>query len=288
LKKLLSTAVLSLSLLILLIPTPNSYAASVTVFSSNLDGAVPGQFSGITTTEPVQGYSVIGGFGGNFLRNQVAPPSPTTLSLTGLACHTSVDINFELAIIDSWDGIGGNPGPDTFTVDVDGNNVFSQIFESASGTQTYENPQTPITLAFKQALGFNGGWLDSAYNMDLEPAFHNIAHTSNSLTIDWVTLPSGWQGGTDESWAIDNVEVILNGIDDPSCVSPPPPDDGVVGGEFLPIETTSLLLAAASSPAAWLTSLTVTALGIGAYVFTRNSNNMRNIKVILRDYLDRL
>jgi len=70
----------------------------------------------------------------------------------------------------------------------------------------------------------------------------------------------------------------------PECI----PDEREVGGEFLPIETTSLLLAAASSPAAWLTSLTIVALGIGAYVFTRNSNNMRNIKVILRDYLDRL
>jgi len=62
----------------------------------------------------------------------------------------------------------------------------------------------------------------------------------------------------------------------------------VVGGEFIPIETTSLLLAAASNPASWLTSLTIAALGIGVYVFTRNPNNMRNIKVILRDYLDRL
>jgi len=60
-----------------------------------------------------------------------------------------------------------------------------------------------------------------------------------------------------------------------------------VGGEFLPIDSTSLVLAAAQAPAAWLTTLTIAALGIGAYVFTRNPSNMRNIKVILRDYLDR-
>jgi len=70
--------------------------------------------------------------------------------------------------------------------------------------------------------------------------------------------------------------------------TPPPPTTPKVGGEFLPIETTSLLLAAASNPASWLTSLTIAALGIGVYVFSRNPNNMRNIKVILRDYLDRL
>jgi len=70
-------------------------------------------------------------------------------------------------------------------------------------------------------------------------------------------------------------------------MEPIPPTPPTVGGEFLPIETTSLLLAAASSPASWLTSLTIAALGIGVYVFTRNPNNMRNIKIILRDYLDR-
>ncbi len=62
----------------------------------------------------------------------------------------------------------------------------------------------------------------------------------------------------------------------------------IVGGESLPIDSTALLLAAAQSPSAWVTSLAIAALGIGAYVFTRNPCNMRNIKVILRDYLDRL
>ena len=65
-------------------------------------------------------------------------------------------------------------------------------------------------------------------------------------------------------------------------------DSDFVGGEFLQIDSTALLLAAAQSPSAWVTSLAIAALGIGAYVFTRNQNNMRNIKVILRDYLDRL
>ena len=63
-------------------------------------------------------------------------------------------------------------------------------------------------------------------------------------------------------------------------------DDRVVGGELLPIDTTSLLLAAAQSPA-WITALTIAALGIGAFVFTRNPSNLRNIRAILRYYLDR-
>jgi len=64
LKKSVLPIVFSLSILILLIPTPNSYATPGTVFFSNLDGAVPGQFSGITTTESVQSYAGLGGFSG--------------------------------------------------------------------------------------------------------------------------------------------------------------------------------------------------------------------------------
>jgi len=303
LKKLLSTAVLSLSLLILLIPAPNSYAGpgSTIVYSEDFEtGPIPPEFVDVNPAseniEGTQGYSGLG-FDDNFLRNTSGLPdgpearNPTTLVLNDLDCHTSVDINFYLAIIDSWDGTGSpaNVGPDSFIVTVNAQNKFAQIFQSAQGTQTYENPATAITLAFKQVLGFNAQWFDSAYNLGLDSSLDGIPHTANSLTIAWNSGNPNFQGGPDESWAIDNIEIILNGINDPSCdTTPPPPLPPTVGGEFLPIETTSLLLAAASSPAAWLTSLTIAALGIGAYVFTRNPNNIRNIKVILRDYLDRL
>jgi len=64
--------------------------------------------------------------------------------------------------------------------------------------------------------------------------------------------------------------------------------DHAVGGEILPIDSTALLIAAAQSPAAWMTSVTFAIIGVGAFLITRNPNNIKNIKVILRDYLDRL
>ena len=63
------------------------------------------------------------------------------------------------------------------------------------------------------------------------------------------------------------------------------PDD-MIGGEIIPIDSTSLILAGAQTPSAWIVS-SLLALGIGAFLFTRNPNNVRNIKVILQDYLDR-
>lgn len=128
-----------------------------------------------------------------------------------------------LAIIDSWDGNGCNivspgfPGPDTFNVSVDGSPVFSEVFENSScGTQTYV-PPAGVELARRLSLGFSFSspcpgtfYCDSAYNMGLDPVFQNIPHTASTLTVDWFAGGSGWQGGTDESWAIDNVEVTVN------------------------------------------------------------------------------
>jgi len=280
LKKLLSTTVLSLSLLILLIPTPNSYAGvgSTTVYTQDFESGlvIPPEFVSVNPAseniEGTQGYSGLG-FDDNFLRNTSGLPdgpeasNPTTLVLSDLACHTSVDINYYAAIIDSWDGIGANPsvGPDFFNLVVDGQTKFVQAFQSASGTQTYENPPTSITLAFKQVLGFNGSWLDSAYNLGLDSSLDGIPHTANTLTIAWHTGNVNFQGGPDESWAIDNIEVILNGLDDPACIS-----DGPVGGEILPIDTTSLLLASAQT-FSWMIPLVLSGIGIGLFVVSRKS-----------------
>jgi len=294
LKKLLSTVVLSLSLLILLIPAPNSYAGvgSTTFFSTDFESGLPAEFGGAGVLQGTQFYSVHG-FDDNFLRNFSTgnPASPTVLNLSGLQCHTSVDVIFYFAQIDSWDGTATSVAPDDFNVVVDQNGVYMETFDSFDESDQSGPTDPPAQLSWGSNLGF-GGFDDGAYDLSNESGLLNIPHSSVSIEILWFASGGGWQGGTqssgDESWAIDNVEIILNGIDDPSCDTiPPPPLPPTVGGEFLPIETTSLLLAAVSSPASWLTSLTIAALGIGVYVFTRNPNNMRNIKIILRDYLDR-
>lgn len=177
---------------------------------------VSAALSGVTTIEGVQGYVGLGPsgnqFGGNFLRNTSTgnPAEYTTLTLTGLPAHTSVNINFLLGIIDSWDGYGNNYGPDAFNVTVGGVSVFSQVFAMQSnGTMTYI-PPSGVLLSSSSNLIAEISYPDGAYNMYLEPAFQNIAHTGNSLTISWFASGDRWQGGGDESWAIDNVQVGLN------------------------------------------------------------------------------
>jgi hypothetical protein len=70
-------------------------------------------------------------------------------------------------------------------------------------------PPPGVLLTESVPLGFNSDHDDAAYDMGLNPAFDNIPHTANSLTIEWVASGDGWQGGDDESWAIDNLEVVL-------------------------------------------------------------------------------
>ncbi len=210
---------------------------AIPAFSANFDGApttLPGvtaQFSGVTTVESVQDYMGLGTgtnqFAGQLLRNESGGTplgtsgSPTTLTLTGLPSHTSIDLNFLLAVIDTWDGslVGtphsGNGTGDYFRVTVDGNDLFDESFEHKNngGPQSYI-PPAGVRLASGVELGFNRSYLDAAYDMGLDPLFDDITHTASSLTITWLARGTGWQGGTDESWGIENVEVVLNSVPD--------------------------------------------------------------------------
>ncbi len=197
-------------------------ASAELAFFDDFNTGVSSEFSGVTTTEGVQSYSGLGTgsnqFSGDFLRNSSTgnPAAASTLTLTGLSAHTSIDLNFLLAIIDSWDG-NYHPSlkaPDILNVLVDGNTIFSETFDALTlAEQTYSAPPG-VQLSWGSQLGFNPGntWhIDAAYNMGLDPTFNNIAHTSSSLNVQWFASGSGWQGGNDESWALDNVEVRLNG-----------------------------------------------------------------------------
>jgi len=287
--------IFSLSILILLIPAPNSYAGvgSISVFSEDFEsGFSPNEFSGAGTTDSpkVMGF----GLGDFVLRNLNTgnPADSSVLSLTGLQCHTSIDLLFSFVAIDTWDGTATSIAPDFFNVLVDTDTIFSETFDAFDLTDQSAPTTNPPQLAWNfDVLGVGTG--DGVYDFSMESAFLGIVHTENTLTAEFFASGNGWQGGADESWAIDNVEVILNGIDDPMCVGGDDDDDDddmmiPVGGTSLALDTTSLLLAAASSTSGLMTAITIAALAIGAYVFTRNPNNMRNIKVILRDYLDRL
>jgi hypothetical protein len=194
-------------------------AGAQTVFYTDFESGLPAEMSAPgAVIEGVQGYAGLGPLGnkftGNFLRYTSVPLFDTQLTLTGLPAHTHVSLGFLLGLIDSWDGT------ELFQVTVDGNLLFNHWFQLATGdASSYAAPPGGL-LSSGVNLGFsNGGYWyrDRAYNMAVEPAFIMIPHTASTLTVVWklsaVSGPAAqqWQGGTDESWAIDNVHVSVSG-----------------------------------------------------------------------------
>jgi hypothetical protein len=180
-------------------------AQSTTVFWTDFEAGVPVEISGAGERATTEGYSAHG-FGEWYFLNETTgnPAASTFLNLAGLPAHSFVQVAFDLAIIDSWDGstpVGGTASPDFFNVRLDGVTVFSETFDNFLITdQTFTG--TPIV--YGESLARNGGWPDSAYAISLL-----LPHTSSSLTLEWFASGGGWQGGIDESWAIDNIQVSL-------------------------------------------------------------------------------
>lgn len=206
---------------------------TLSVFATDFTGGAPAEFSGHSATESVLGYTGLGPlgnrFGGNFLRNDTGSPgvpqTHTVLTLTGLPIHTSVDVRFLLALIDTWDGSFSAPGapvPDEFHVKVDGVTVFAETLSNFNNQQNQSYSPPPGVLLTPLPY-LDRGWQvrndfgETAYDMGAEPRLQAIPHTAPTLVVEWFAAGSGWQGGMDESWAIDNVAIVLHGVTQAAC-----------------------------------------------------------------------
>ena len=205
--------------LVLLVGLAGAARAQTTVFSTNFDGAsIPAEISpGTALLTPVEGYAGLGPagnqFGGNFLRSETA--NVVTLQLNGLPAHTSMNVLFLFAAIDSLDGTGTFPAGDFFDVSIDGVSFFHESFANADPSQIQSYVPPPgVELARHVDLGFSGPggfFTDSAYNLAADPTFSNIPHTASSATIRFVIEGQGVQSLADESWAMDNLVVQVAG-----------------------------------------------------------------------------
>ena len=101
-------------------------------------------------------------------------------------------LQFDLMIIDSWDGSYG----DYFNVDVDGTQRFHHTFSQFGGYQTY--PGSPDVSG--QNFGWSS-WDDAIYRQV------SIPFTASSATTQIHFYDGGLQALSDESWGIDNVRV---------------------------------------------------------------------------------
>jgi hypothetical protein len=198
---------------LLLVASPSS---AVVVFSTDFGSGIPPEFSAPgSVLEGVQGYSGLGPpgrqFGGNFLRYTSVPIYPTALIVRNLPAHDHLSVKFLLGVIDSWDGT------ELMQISVDGVMKFNNWFQLALGdTTSYFPAPAGAILSMGHDLGFSGCCYynrDRAYDLGVEPAFLDVPHFADTVAVVWtmsaVSGPAAdqWQGGSDESWALDAVSV---------------------------------------------------------------------------------
>lgn len=200
----------TLALSTLAIGASGSYAA--TLYSNDFETNANG-FSFGGSLQSTQGYSSFG-FGSQMLYNDSVsnitgtPTSQVTqLTLNLPAAASNVVLSFSLAVIDSWDNGNFCCGPDRFEVSRGQGipqSVFSAVFDNyLNGGATVAPGLTSLT--YGSNLGFSGSFSDAAYTVTV-----NLGSVSaGPLYLNFYATGPGWQGGSDESWAIDNV--VLTG-----------------------------------------------------------------------------
>ncbi len=171
---------------------------AATVYENDFNTAAP-EWSG--------GNLVAQLFGGGYWFNDTVAGNGSVITSTSfsVAAGTAVSnamLSLRFGAIDSWDGVGGSPGPDGFEIKVDGNTVFSGIFANASGSNSY--PSTGVTVLPGTGTNFLGNsYSDAAYDLAI-----NVGALSAGVhQITFQATGTGWQGSYDESFVLDNVRV---------------------------------------------------------------------------------
>jgi hypothetical protein len=192
--------------------------ADTIAFFEDFEDGLPVQLSAPgATIEPVQGFEDLGTpgnrFAGNVLRYSDPEVLETQLVVTGLPPHDTLSVGFLLGVIDSWDGV------EVLEVLVDGEVAWSSTFDLAyDDVASYEPPPGGL-LGSGTNLGWNAGAFydnDRAYDLSIEPSLSDIPHTADAVVVTWRLLAvagqysPNWQGGMDESWAIDNVMITVS------------------------------------------------------------------------------
>lgn len=198
------------------------------IYSQDFEGSVGSEWSGTGSVQSTGGLSAFG-FGSLHWRNDTT--QATTLSLSGLAPHTTITLSFNLAVWDSVD-LG-----DLFTIQADSTTLY-QSDNSANLFGNYfpgdllgQGPGTLITPAFTAFAvpdyGYNPGFRDSARFVQF-----TFAHSAPTLTITWQYSSS--QGSTDESFGIDNV-IIRSNAEDPGSPIPEPSTWALLGAGLVAV-----------------------------------------------------
>jgi len=123
--------------------------------------------------------------------------------LTDLPEHSEVTLNFDLFILDSWDGESSEySGPDIFGFRIDGVK-YSWTFRNYTDGGTESNPDTTgIEGEYNGQVPVHGNF--ERFFDDYQNGF-TVPHTGNNLNLEF--FGSGLQEITDESWRVQKISL---------------------------------------------------------------------------------
>lgn len=171
----------------------NTQAAQI--YTTDFETGVGSEWSGSTPSSSNGTFTNFLGRLGN---------NTTTLTLNGLGAGThEITLDFDLYLIDSWDGDSWRWGTDRFNIGGD----YSQ-----SWILPTEEDELNFISSSRGHYGFSG-WTDEIYR----GASVTFMHTGDSLNLDF--FGSGLQGINDESWGLDNVAVSSTEVPEPSSLA---------------------------------------------------------------------
>ncbi|MEW6218223.1 MAG: PEP-CTERM sorting domain-containing protein [Thermodesulfobacteriota bacterium] len=124
-----------------------------------------------------------------------------TINLSGLAPHSTVTVNFDLFIMDSWDGSDGGWSPDAFGFSVDGA-AQGWTFDNFGGAES----NTDTADGIGNYNGINSWGPIDRYFQNYNNGF-TFAHTATTLSLSFYGYGSGFQGINDESWRVTELVV---------------------------------------------------------------------------------
>ena len=126
--------------------------------------------------------------------------------------NTNVTLEFDLFIIDSWDGNNTSFGPDQFNLSIaGGNTLLNTTFSNIQDTELSDYPQAypGSTGAGNYPAGTGATEIDTlGYTYCGDSVYHlsyTFPNVSNSITLNFSGI--GLQGIGDESWGLDNISV---------------------------------------------------------------------------------
>jgi hypothetical protein len=187
-------------------PAPPTTQAPPTPYVNNFESGANLEWSKNRTTRSPTARNFLGEFSNETVR----------LTLFDLPAHSTVKLSVDLYIIRSWDGndiSAPGVGPDIWTLDVPGIRTLlrttfcnldscDQAYPDLFGGQAKHPLRTEADEINTLGFTYNNQLTDTVYNLSF-----TFSHSGSSLALDFSA--SGLQGIIDESWGLDNVEVIF-------------------------------------------------------------------------------